>query len=251
MATKRRIRRDANFYRQAVKMLRPYSSNFNSAHGYVLNKIDEWTPTQKSLVTRYYKQVRALTARPVEVLHFRDEKRLRAAQKASQHDNGFPLLKVAFIPKTTDKPVQVRFTKKMQMEVEGPNYERIYIPLDSKQLARRTEETIQKAINSAPKSSQWFTIQTGMYELPGAVDAHMLRRRILDLMSKYDGKSKLPRSSGNRGDNPKYHKWSKWLNGIIVYSFKGKADFAALGRDIRAAKKRIKAERRSHRRKLK
>ena len=249
MATKsRRSERTRDFYKSAVKMLRSVAEGFDSDAGYSLRDIDEWTPAQKSKVTRYFHEVNALTARPYIIKRFRNEKHLKAAQRFSQHDKGFSQFKVAFVPTTTNKPVKIRFTKRESMVTEGPYFEKIEIEFDQKRLARDPNKEIQRAITAElgekPKNYR-FIVQAGKYLMRQvATDVGAVQLQVRALMNRYDGKKQLGRG---RAWNPKHHKYSQWLHGVTAYHFEGGGNARQLIRDINAAKKQrakmFKAER--------
>jgi hypothetical protein len=66
----------------------------------------------------------------------------------------------------------------------------------------------------------------------------ILTRQILQWMEQYDGKSKLPEDSGNKGDSPRHHHWKQWLRGLVGYILPGgKQDFRKVMRLIDEGRK--------------
>lgn len=221
--------------------LRAYAKGFTAAEGFDLHRIAEWTPAQKAKVTRYFKEVHELTARPFQVVRLRNKAHLQMAQTVAKHAQGFPQIKVAFVPVASDQPVRVRFTKD-SMVVEAKYWDKRELLFDQERLALEGGDEVDRLTKSAPKNTV-FTIQAGKYEIPNTGDARTIRKRVVALMNKYDGKKPLPKTSGNRGDKPEKHHWSIWLAGLTAYNFKNRGNPQRLLKDMERAKTALRAQR--------
>lgn len=92
---------------------------FTGAEGYNLAEIDEWTPQQKAKVTKLFRVVSRLSARPFQIYRARKPENLRRVQEAAQH-HAFPEeLSVAFVPVgRPGEKARVRLTDKKLVKID-------------------------------------------------------------------------------------------------------------------------------------
>jgi len=89
------------------------ASGFTGADGYDLSEIDQWTPKQKAKVTKLFRTVSRLSARPFQIYRARKPENLRRVQEAAQHHIFPEELNVAFIPVgRPGEKARVRLTEK-------------------------------------------------------------------------------------------------------------------------------------------
>jgi len=223
---KKRVKRDLEGYRLALLGegdtigLRAAAAGFRASDGYNLRalKAGEWTPAMKRKVTRYHHELQQLTAQEKIVVKTRSPSRLANAQALGGHDPKYKQFKVAFLPGHEGQTVS--WAPDNTPMVRGPGFTKRGILFDQEALARDPAGEIQAALDLAPMA-QTFALIAGanvMYsqtfarsKLPGAV---------VKLMNDYNGKKPLPKGSGNRGDKPEAHHYSKWLHGFQAYQFK-------------------------------
>lgn len=216
-------------YSAMVKAVRKYATGFNPDDGYDLTDFANWSKHRRKQVRDYFETIRELTSRDNYLFRPRREDHLRVAQAAADHPADRPRLKVAFIPYTapmTGKREQNATPPKIKISkgaliVEGPYHTRTHIPFDPVALAENTWKETMRAAHEADKAKV-FTIQAGIHEIHGqrAHDPGALVKQITALMARYDGIKPIPETSGNRGNDPAHHHWSKWLTGINAYTFK-------------------------------
>ena len=88
-------------------------------------------------------------------------------------------------------------------------------------------------------------------ETHGIADVAGVWPKIRALMARYDGKRPLPRGSGNRGDRPEAHHYSKWLFGLKAYTFASEGRRRTAFADIEAGNREVRRRRANARKKLK
>lgn len=209
-----------DFYKAAVKALRPYA-DFKAKDGYDLREV--LSPSQKRKITLYHNAVKELTARSNYVFRGRNAERVKIAKEVAQTPKHLPALRVAFVPysppvnKPDERP-KLTFTK-TDLIVETATHRRKFIPFNKKRLITDTDLELARAFKAGKKAGA-FTIQVGPFEIATPMQDYGIARKVKELMAKYDGAKPLPASSGNRGDDPRHHHYSKWLNGLVSYEFK-------------------------------
>jgi hypothetical protein len=222
--------------------LRSLMHGFDSRDGYNVKAVSEWTPYQRRKVREAFRNVELLQAQPKRIIRARGAN-LEKLQGAFHGDIPSKNFKVAFIPDTEPKltlPGAKKRAPKIRILKEGisiqrRNYERIFIPFNSKSLVRNASAEIKRVAAEMPEA-QLFFVQVGEYQSVTGKSIGLLTQMVLDWMQKYDGKKALPDSSGNKGDNPKHHHWKYWLNGLIGYKMPKRIDIRKLGKIIEAGR---------------
>jgi hypothetical protein len=244
-----------DFYKYAVGILRhgyinsetgkrmgKFADGFDAKDGYDLRRVDEWTPAQKAAVTRLYRHVNHLAARPFKIYKTKNKKRLRSVQEFSQHEYYPKKLKVAFVP-VGDPSDKIKI--KVRGDVVSMKEKNVLIskiPLDSKELLRDPKATIEMAIANRPEKS--FAIQAGKYEIQGTHSRSQIADEVLKLMNKY---------SADRFDknNSSSHYFGNWMGGLVAYKFDKLRDKEELDRAKSAFREGMRLPRRRHRTKAK
>jgi hypothetical protein len=204
----------------------------HSIGGYNLHDIDEWTPAQRRKVRDYFHRVEQLEGQAKLIMRPRGPGRDAKLAKLHESFHGdIPSqdFKVAFIPYHDPKvtlPGAKRVKPKVRLTREGVSiktrrYERIFIPFDQKRIVRDPVAEIKRAATQIPDAQIYFA-QVGDNQTVNGMSIGILTRQILQWMEQYDGKSTLPESSGNKGDNPKHHHWKQWLRGLVGYILPGR-----------------------------
>lgn len=224
--------------------LRSLMRGFDVKDGYNVKAISEWTPYQRRKVREAFHNIELLQAQPKRIIRARG-KNLEKLQDAFHGDIPSKNFKVAFIPDTEPKltlpgakkhPPKVRILKD-GVSIQRRDYERIFIPFNSKNLVRNARAEVKRVAEQMPEA-QLFFVQVGEYQSVTGKSIGLLTQQVLDWMNKYDGKKALPDSSGNRGDAPKHHHWKYWLNGLIGYRLPKRVDIRKLGKIINEGRKK-------------
>jgi hypothetical protein len=216
--------------------------------GYDLKRIDEWTPQQRRKVRDYFHRVEQLEGQAKLIIRPRGEGAKAKLEKLHESFHGdIPSqdFKVAFIPyhdPKTSLPGAKRVKPKVRLTRQGVSiktrrYERIFIPFDQKRIVRDPVNEIKRAASQIPGAQIYFA-QVGDNQTVNGMSIGILTRQILQWMEQYDGKSKLPEDSGNKGDSPRHHHWKQWLRGLVGYILPGgKQDFRKVMRLIDEGRK--------------
>lgn len=223
-----------------VEGLRSLAKGFDSSDGYNLNRIDKWTPAQRRRVRDYFARVEQLEAQSKLIVRPQSTKALKKLQDAFHGDVPSKDFKVAFVPYHRPKvtlPGSKRAKVRIRVLTEGISikngrYERVFIPFNQKALARDPKREIKRAAEKIPGASLFF-VQVGDNQTLNGKSLGLITSEILKWMEQYDGVTPLPKSSGNRGDNPKDHHYKRWLNGLVGYVLPKSADVRTMGRIIR------------------
>lgn len=239
--------------------LRSVVKGFEASDGYDLRRIDEWSPSQKRRVREYYKRMHGLLAQEKIVVRPRNKGNLDALQDAFHGDVPSKQFKVAFVPYTTPKGLpgakkgapKIRYLES-GVSVDAGAYERLFVPFNKRALVKDTQKEIRRVIDSMP-GARLFFVQTGEFQTLNGESARSLTEKVIRYMSLYDGVKQLPRSSGNSGDDPRYHHWKQWLNGVVGFIFSKRLDVSRIQKQIiqgmQAAKERRKQQDKAMKRK--
>ena len=203
--------------------LRGVAKGFSAAEGYNLRDLREgrWTAAQKRKVTMYFHELQQLTAQEKVTVKTRSPKRLAQAQAIGGHDPKYKF-KVAFVPGS--KNAKVEWTDE-GLVIRERGYTKIEAAFNPESLASDPQAEVNRVLaQKRMKRAQRFRIKAGANLIGTLYDGGTVGNAIRKLMAKYDGERPLPRSSGNRGDNPEVHDWRKWLNGVTGYVFPFNAD---------------------------
>lgn len=195
--------------------------------GYNLVEFDEWTPQMRRKVRDYFARVEKLEGQAKLIVrpHGKGAKaKLERLHEAFHGEVPSQDFKVAFIPyhepKVTlpgakQRKPRVRITRDGVI-IQTKQYERVLIPFNQKALVRDPPHEIQRAASLMPGARIYFA-QVGEAQSITGMSLGILTRQVIQWMEQYDGVNPLPRSSGNRGDDPKYHNWRNWLKGLVGY----------------------------------
>lgn len=207
--------------------LRAFFNGFDAKDGFSLRSPEKWTKYQKEKVREAFHRSQLLQAQPVFAVKSRGKK-LKKLQEILHGDISSKGLKVAFVPtphfpilsgkEITNVPPQIEITDYGILTKFGM-YSRPVIFFNKKQLALDPENEIKRCASLMPDGVLYYHIRTGAFESVAGQSMHLdaIIDKVTDYMIKYDGKKPLPDSSGNRGDDPQFHKWDLWLDGIIGY----------------------------------
>jgi len=226
-----------------IKGLRSLAYGFDAADGYNLHDFESWTPYQRRKIRETFEHVRQLEAQPKIVIRPRSKKNLQRLQQSFHGDTPSGNLKVAFLPYSDpklampgakSKAPQVKMLKE-GVSIKTPHYERVFIPFNQKALAKNPEAEIKRAAAKIPGASVYF-VQNGNNQTLRGKSLRTITEQIIKWMGQYDGVQPLPKTSGNRGDAPKYHKWDQWLDGIVGYVLPKRVDVLKLSKIIRAGR---------------
>lgn len=238
----RNIRRSADFYKLAVKLLRSYVSGLKPSDGYDLRFIDQWTSAMKGRVTRAFKAVDKLRARPHKVVRPRRADHLKRLQEASQHKRKIKGLKVAFVPVADpEEPVKISY-RKDAVVVKQRRVGKWYVKFNKKNLLTDPDAEIRRVLAKHPArvyniGAEHYFIRDPLYSI------QEVQREVERLQNKYNDEKYDPDDT-----NSKFH--GNWLDGVIAYNYETPAD----GRDYRAIRRRykkgFKKQRKAHKRKV-
>lgn len=223
-----------------VKGLRSVARGFDAASGYNLHDINNWTASQRRKVRKTFQRVRDLEAQPKIIVRTRSSKKLKQLQQSFHGDIKSTNLKVAFLPFHQSKLTKQGAKQKAPtvrilnegVSISTPQYERVFIPFNHRKLAVDPEGEITRAASKIPNATLYF-IQNGNNTTLNGKSVRAITQQIIKYINQYDGVKPLPRSSGNRGDNPKNHHWKKWLDGLVGYVLPKRVDVIKLSRMIR------------------
>lgn len=218
---------------------------FTGADGYDLSRIDEWTPQQKSKVTRLFRVVSRLSARPFQLYRARKPENLLTVQRAAQHHAFPPELAVAFVPvgrpgekarvritqRTTTvtrdgEPVMVKGKPKVKIRMQVDIRERQVkhtptlwedVGLTMADVARDPAAAVRKIVNEI--GGKTFTLLAGTTEFKRTYGPKGLEKEIVRVMNTYD------------------EEWQFFLFGIQAFEMPQPADLS----DYRKAKREAKA----------
>lgn len=204
--------------------MRAIANGFRAKDGYDLRalKRGEWTANQKRTLTLYAREIAHLTAQAKMVVRTRSPEKLRKAQAAGGHDPKFKRLKVAFLAGTPDATVE--WTKDNRPIVKERGYETETALFDQEALAIDGVLEATRAMESLePNKNDVFVVMAGENLILKAPDGlggiEGTAAYVAKLQAQYNGKNEIPASSGNRGDKPSAHHYSKWLKGVKIFRF--------------------------------
>ena len=223
---------------EGVPGLRSIARGFAPSDGFDLRHISEWTPYQKRKLRETFAHVRRLEAQPKLIVRPRSEQNLRKLQESFHADIPSKNLKVAFVPYHAPKvtpgakkhPPHVRLLKE-GVALDTPNYSRVFVPFDKRALVKDARKEIARVTKAIPGASLYF-VQCGENQSINGKSPPLLAEQVLKWMAQYDGKRPLPPGSGNRGDDPRAHKWTLWLEGVVGYVLPKRVDVRKLRKII-------------------
>lgn len=225
--------------------LREIYTGFDAKDGYNLKNFSQWTSSQKRKVRELFKRANHLQAQAKTPRKIRG-KALREAQKAHHGNIPSKNMKVAFVPSIQPQLEIIKTSSDWHEEYFGwgmyqdyPNYRRWQVYFNQKALAVDAYAEIKRCADLIPKCILYF-IKMGEFQSVAVKSTGIkeLARMVNIYIHRYDGKKPLPASSGNRGDNPKNHKWNQWLEGLIGYEVMENIDFKILAKRIEKGRKK-------------
>jgi len=200
----------------------------------------ELSPYDKRKIKTYSDEVKALTARPNQIVKPRSQKRLRQVQKFAQHENKLKGLKVAFVPTNGKDKVKVKYQKNGKVIFSTEFIDSVYVELNPKKLTEDSITYVNTQIKKQAPKAKKFTIATAEYEIAGSHSVATIADEVSKLMTKYS-----VGGSGYKG----YNDAQKWLGGVIGHTFKNQAEYREYDKAKNAAKKEGKRLRYNKRKK--
>lgn len=207
-------------YAYMLRTIRPFTEGFQGRDGYALNRLDELTPSQKAKLTRTYRELAELAARPFYPYRTTNEKKLRAVKEAI----GQPVrknIKVAMVPvpTTNDKPrIRVRDG---EVRIKIGNVEKRLIRWDdfgitAEDLGRDAVAATARVVEAT--GFKRYGIQAGDYEVkqaraPLMLTGDQVAAEVQKLVNKYST------DNGYDESNPSSSHYRNWLFGLTGYQF--------------------------------
>lgn len=218
-------------YIKRIKAIRPFV-NFD----YNLNDVKKigLSPSQKREVTKYFKAVNQLTARPFHAYRPKTKKNLEVSREYAHPDIKLKYLNTIFIPTDGKKGVRVKISKSGEMKVKTKYVTQKYIPLNKVKLAKDAKSHVKTEIKKYPEADN-FLIRCGMYEIQQPAG----RKNIAD---------KVERLTKTYGDKEKNNYFGNWLHGLTANKFDNQASMKSYLLEKSKAKKELKRERRNKKR---
>lgn len=227
-----------------VEGLRSLARGFDSKDGFDLRDVGSWTPAQRKRVRTFAHRLERIQAQAKRPMRARGEN-LRRLQEAFHGDIPSKDFKVAFVPDTEPKltlpgakrrPPRVRVLKE-GVSIKRAQYERLFIPFDQKAMVKNARAEIKRVADQMP-DAKLFYVRVGEYDSLTGKSLGLVTEQVLNWMQQYDGKRELPKTSGNRGDDPKHHHWKKWLQGLVGFVIPQRVDIRKLGRIIQEGRRK-------------
>jgi hypothetical protein len=199
MASQKPLSKNSASYAAKMKAIKPYVDfNFKGE----LNK------QQKTLITKYFKEVDSLTSRPNYVYRPRNKSNLKAVQHYA-HANNTPRLKVAFVQVADEefKP-KIKVTKK-GVFVKEKYVHTQFVELDKKKLIKNAERHIKAELKNAPNANS-FNVVAGDHEILEYKSRSGIVAHVTELMERYS----------NEEQN---NYFANWLRGLRTHTFDSQA----------------------------
>lgn len=221
---------------KAYRRMGKFAEGFEPSDGFDLREVDKWSPAKKAEVTKMYKLVDHLSARPFYVYRGRKKKNIRKVQEASQHEKFPKKLVVAFVPVANTKETpRIKISRKGIVTIrEGRVRRRSIIFRDHGITPKDLENDAEGIMNELDKRirGKRYVIQAGKYEIVNEVlTPSALPARVRKYIEKYNA------TDYDAGDpNSSFH--GNWLLGINAYDFNVREDL----REYRRQKRKEKAE---------
>jgi len=227
-------------YSEAILAIRENFNGFEEFNGYDLDHVESFTDAQKKQVRRYYNTLTEYTEGgpvykmapdelPEEILAG-GRRDVEQVMKAAQMREGRKKAKFIFIRFDGDSIPEVSLRDKEIVFVNNHfGYEKAFIPLPSKELARNARATIE-SLGPHVEGARYFRIANGRHEFYTASDLKALANEVIRLQNRYAIGSK--------------DSWTRWLSGILVYYTDKpiKQTINYITRSKESFKKRVKRE---------
>jgi hypothetical protein len=222
-----------NIHAERLKRIRPYV-DFN----YNLNK--PLSKYAKAKIKRYYDEIDSLSARGHIIYRPRNKARRKAAIEYAGQDKSLTQLKTVLIPVANpEKRPQLKF-KNNKLILKGEFVTTEIIPFDQFELIKDPEKHAAQVISALPNDAR-FTIRVGeggRFEIPQDIEKSRIPSRVQILTTNYNDK--------DRNDY-----FGNWLFGVQMHTFDNQADFSEYQDAKFKAKKKLKKQRQSAKRKKK
>ncbi len=258
MATKKSKPWSESKYKEALRGsdgmpgLRSIVKGFNATDGYDLRH--ELTKSQKARIRKYYAEVSLLEAQPRRIFRTKNKAHLELAQ-LQNHGKIQRQYKVALIhnvepvtmPGEPAPAHRLRFNKGVIWDDFG-GYAKASTSFNQVALARDPVAEINRALDVLGGAA-FFYVQVGEFRTLSGEGREDFIEQVMMWMHQYDGIKQLPKTSGNIGDAPAWHRYDKWLNGVIGIKYPGpknRDDTSIMESNIRAGLGQYKARRASH-----
>lgn len=196
---------------------------------------ERWSDSQKRKVRTFFHRVGKLQGQGKRIMRARGEN-LRYLHRVFHGQVPSKDFKVAWVPDSEPqfsvkegmkkRPPKVRVLKEktkkkgktveipVAVSVERPEFKRVFVEFNKKKLVTEARKEISRAASKIPGAKVYYVAVDEFTSLYGET-LDLVSRRILRWMEMYDGEQPLPKESGNYGDDPRHHHWSRWLNGLV------------------------------------
>lgn len=233
--------------------LRRVAKGFKASEGYNLRDLREgrWTPAMKRKVSMYFHELQQLTAQEKIVVQTRSPARLASAQAIGGHDPRFKF-KVAFLPGSAKSTLE--WDRDNTPIVRERGYSKAWEAFNPERLAVDPASEVKRVLGlKKMRDATTFGIVAGANVMlsEGLPSRKGLLGKIINLQSRYDGVTALKRSSGNYGDAPGAHHWSKWLFGVQAFRFSKTANQSTKIDEIARANKEVRRRKANARKRAK
>lgn len=218
-----------------VKALRPFFGDlFKPANGYDLRYIDEWSPSQKKKVNKYWQVMAPLVTRPHVARYYRKKDHLDAAIVYSQQEQFLKGQTAALFDMNRDEVLKVRFSRSGEINVRrgGVSVKKVYFnPVD---LIADPIETVREAAEEL-EGARRFKLIMGPHESRGyfkSVDSML--DAVASIQAQY--------GDDEHDESDEYsHYYANWLFGVIGYYGKPQALDKSFNEDRKAREAAVKA----------
>lgn len=221
------------------------ADGFDPRDGFDIRKFDEWTPAQKSRITKLYNLVDKLSARPFYIYRGRKPENIRLMQEVAQHEEFPKGLKVAFLPSPARIKPKIRITKRRQVVIKQGNITRRAISfkevgITPEQVAMDPKWATKKAAEQL--AGDHFQIRAGKSLIPQIYGRGYLPRKVAMLVERYGADNYDP-------EDPSSSFFGNWLEGFEAYDYERRTDFDRFREQKTLSREALKEERERARRK--
>lgn len=223
-------------YKEKLKEMRPYLKKLKQVD---LRK--SLSPSQKSFISRAWSDYEILTLRPIKIYRTKSKKKLRIAQRASQH-TGHTKFDVAFVP-TADPKGKIEI-KGDSLIVSSQFVDEKKIPFNMLALAADPMREIQRVIDANPEYAS-FVMMAGEFIYNGPVSRDLMSSKAYEMAMRYAPGGASYEHGKNAGPN---HHYLNWFFGMKAFKAKNQKSIEEYTGAFNNAVKRTKMERKKKRR---
>lgn len=197
-------------YLERVEMMRPYFRDvFTPDAGFNMHDINEWTPAQKTKITRYFRiMAPRITGGDRVIKRYRRKDHLDSAIRSSLQEEMLPGQTAAVFSVDPGQELDIKFTRKHVAVVKRGGILEDEIRFDKNAFLRDWKAEVNKAL--AQTDAKLFKIITGANKSEETFTRADLLEEIASLMELYGEAELDPKEF-----DAKY--FGEWLNGIIGY----------------------------------